>query len=856
MTHMILKLLMALLLAVPAFAAVEGESKKPYDDRSDDVSRDRVETVTTRRHEYSIEFAGTLDGTMTRMPIGYAAYVQGWQPNRSVLIENVGEADVSNPWLVVNGRGDWRTLASIAGEATRGYSTEADQARSVWEFVRRQRFHACTWDGECSDALKALNVYGYTLCGNQARVLDDLWRAAGLKTRRCFPIGHVVGEVLYDGRYHMMDSDEHVICLLRDNQTIASGEDIVRDHDLVKRTHTYGIGQGDARHSDEFSASLYSYEGERGSEFGQASNHSMDLVLRPGESLELRWDHIGKQYTAGVALKKGQKRKDGLGDLLAGLGTTAYDNMRNGKLRYRPDLAKAWARHGAVNSENTDWDQHAGQLRPIDAAQPAKITWHFRSPYVFVGGMAAIDVQHDGDGQLQWHYSVDGQKWTPLESTGKGASGDRVIACLDDIISPRRQPTYRFWLQLTLQGRVAVSHVAFEHDIQTAALNLPELTVGANRVVYSDDTPGDRKVRITHRWLERTCWHPPDPPSTAVAPQEGATVEGTQVAFAWSGTSDPDGDAIADYRFELSAHPDMRWPLSPNFEKRISLTDSRGTATWAVPCAGLLNPDTTYYWRVKAMDARGVWGAWSSPFSFQVRAPGVPLDLKLVPDEQGGRTLTWRPNPKGRRPVVYKVYGSDERGFSISDQDYTVVRGKGFVHTIDEFDAKPSDAPDAGRVVTPANLITQTAETACPVVGPDVELANTNKAFYRVIAVDAAGQQSGPSDYVEVARPFVYTRGKTTAKVGQRYTYLPGVIRSLGDLRCRHSPTSSYNAAFWDREEVTFKAIRLPAGLSLDPESGQIDGTLKTPGDGEIIFEVSLGSDRRVKVTQPLRVIE
>jgi hypothetical protein len=238
-----------------------------------DVAREHVQMVSSSRDEYSIDFRENIDGAMTRAPIGYAAFKQGWQPNRSVQIENVGTTDVHNPWLTVNGRRNWRTLESIVAEAARGAETDPERARAIWEFARKHRFHACTWDNECSDAIKALNVYGYTLCGNQALMLDDLWTAAGLQTRRAFPRDHVVGEVFYDGGYHLMDGDEHIIFLLRDNKTIASAEDIVRDHDLVKRTHTYGIGSADSRRMDDFSGSLYGYEGDRGKKFESLTRH-------------------------------------------------------------------------------------------------------------------------------------------------------------------------------------------------------------------------------------------------------------------------------------------------------------------------------------------------------------------------------------------------------------------------------------------------------------------------------------------------------------------------------------------------------------------------------------------------------
>lgn len=872
---------LVMMVAAPAAGAVIGEPKSAYVDRPDDVPREQVVEVATPRLEYTIPFAGTVDGAMTRSPIGYAAFSQGWQPNRAVLIENTGDTEVRNPWLIANGRGDWRTLAAIVAEATRGWTSEADKARAIWEFVRRHRFHACTWDKECSDAVKALNVYGYTLCGDQALVLNDLWKAAGLKTRRGYPVGHCVGEVFYDGGFHLLDSDEHVICLLRDNQTIASEEAVVRDHDLMKRTHTYGIGSGESRRTDEFSASLYGYEGKRDGEFAPSTQHTMDLVLRPGESLELRWDHVGRQYTAGQAPAPGQALRDGLGDLLSGWGRTAYDNLRNGRLCYRPDLGAESAARGAEAGENVTWDRATARLQPTARDKPAQVTWRFASPYVFVGTQARATIQRHGEAVVQWRYSTDGKQWTtvagpagaaggapaagqpvpagavplPAAPTGDAGNADTIalVANADELVSPRTRPTYAFFWQLHLEGRVAVSDVSFTSDVQTCALGLPELTVGENRLVYTDESPGERRVRITHRWRERSAWHPPAAPGAALAPPDGAAVEGTRVRFAWDAARDPDGDAIADYHFELSAHADMRWPLSPNFEKRMSLTPSQGQAEWTTPYLGLLNPDTTYYWRVRALDATGVWGPWSKTFSFQCRAPGVPRDVQLTPDEQGGLTLAWQPNPQGRTPVAYKVYGSDEQGFSVSDTEYVVFRGKGFVRSFEEYAAKAADGPDGNLVPTPANLLTTTSATRLRVVGPDLREPNANKAFYRVVAVDSEGNESGPSDYAAVPRPFVFTQ-PPPAQVGVRYEYQLGVIRSLGDLRCRANKVSSYNAAFWDREEWRIEPVQLPESLSFELRRGVIQGRFTAAGDVPLTLKVTAPGGPERTVSQTIRV--
>ena len=235
-------------------------------------------------------------------------------------------------------------------------------------------------------------------------------------------------------------------------------------------------------------------------------------------------------------------------------------------------------------------------------------------------------------------------------------------------------------------------------------------------------------------------------------------------------------------------------------------------------------------------------------------AQPVPLAVAELGDDRGGLTLHWRPNPQGQAPTAYKVYGSDERGFTASDSEYPVSRGKGFVRTMAEYEAKPAGAPDAGLVKTPANLIARVSSTSLRVVGAGLTAPNTNKAYYRVAAIDAAGNQSGPSDYVEVPRPFVLPPPPQAAKVGKSYHYQPRVIRSVGDLRCRRSRKSSYNAAFWDREEHTFAPVRLPAGLALDAKSGAVSGKPAKPGEFDVTFKVADQFGKSCTASYKLRV--
>jgi len=440
-------------------------------------------SIEAAHKSYTLTFRGTVDGVMTRMPISYGAYHAGWQPNRFVRLENVGETDVVNPWLVVNGRRNWQTLESIVAEGIAGCQTDAEKAQALWELEKHSRFHACTWDGECSDAVKVYNVYGYTLCGNDAQVLSDLWKAAGLTTRRGYPIGHCVAEAFFDNAFHLLDGDEHVMCLKYDNRTIASCAEIVRDHELMKRTHTYSIGANEDNLRDQFSASLYWYEGERHGSHGGHTKHAMHYTLRPGEAIEWRWDHVGKQYTAGVPSPDGKHHKDGQSDLLEGWGKVAYAKMCNGRTHYQPALARKLYRAGVASERNiacTEDDQAQPALHPAQPGRPAEVVWRIHSPYVIVGGKVALRGKRaEANDMLKLSLSRDRKQWQPLWTADQTGLFDHELV-FDEHLSPRAKPQYEYYLKVELQAArdrsaVGLESIVFDTDLQMALLSLPEL---------------------------------------------------------------------------------------------------------------------------------------------------------------------------------------------------------------------------------------------------------------------------------------------------------------------------------------------------------------------------------------------
>ena len=88
-------------------------------------------------------------------------------------------------------------------------------------------------------------------------------------------------------------------------------------------------------------------------------------------------------------------------------------------------------------------------------------------------------------------------------------------------------------------------------DLQMAPLALPGMVVGDNRFTYTDDSPGPRRVRVSHDWVERSASRPPDAPPAPVFPADGGRTDGTDIVFQWRPPQDAGGDGVADYHFEL-----------------------------------------------------------------------------------------------------------------------------------------------------------------------------------------------------------------------------------------------------------------------------------------------------------------
>ena len=390
------------------------------------------------------------------------------------------------------------------------------------------------------------------------------------------------------------------------------------------------------------------------------------------------------------------------------------------------------------------------------------------------------------------HVSLDSRKWQNIWRH-RGAGEIRCSEVIDDALEHKKGPAKYSYLVKVTSSREAIKSLRMETDLMTSPHALARLRVGSNKAEYTDETPEPHEVTITHLWRESNTVEPPEPPAEPISPRNGETVRATTVPFRWA-----PGEQAKCYHIRVSRREDMKLAYRPSFDAIIESAEHHS------PFAGLFNPDEQYYWQVRLCNKQGVWGRWSPVWKFQWQGPRIPTGLRHA-IEGNKITISWKPNPRGTKPVRYEVYGSNERGFTPSTKSCE-VRGLG---------------------MQPGNLLCTTTDTKLQVVTPQATEAAMNCSFYRVVAADSNGVTSGPSELLELPHPFIYSVPATTAEVGRPYRYELKTLGCLGDLQYRYAQP---NLAFWETEGYEFELVEKPAWLSVDKDSGVLAGT-PDPGD-------------------------
>ena len=675
-------------------------------------------TLITRKHQqFSINLGGYLDesNTVTKQPTTYCPgpghrnppFDQVFEPNLYVAIENAGNTDVINPWLLVNGQRDWWSVGAMAEEILKTAggkrATDSEKAMAVWQFVSEEIYDQRAGKGSvdsAADPVRLFNSFGFDGCSANALTGRRLCQAMGLRARevrlgalalidgqgRGACCDHDILEVWADGAWRFLDSDLIVLLLNRDNRTVAGSQDLVHDGDLLRRA----LGQDGLAGRDLMRKEFY-YEYFRRNMMVYAKNaviawndnagnifqtpnqyptgHTMALRLRPGEKLLRYWGNVGK-------------------NLVRGPGVHPEVRFSNGKLVYQPDLRQPLSLKGVESSSGIvqETSKRYPAVHPERTGKTAEIVWKVASPYAIAGARLGISCRRKTrQDALEVLVSLDGKHFRSVwvtpghESDDKDFIAARMDACVEldwfvdssahEKVSPTVHcfglgPCYAYYVKVTMWAgssstAVGLDSIRFDTDIQCSTRSLPSLVRGGNTIAYRDDNSGPRRVTVTYGWQENHSTVPPDAPEL-VFPERDGEVGCLDFEFIWK-RARGNGARVDDYHIQVSRCSDFRWCVSPMFDRYISRGEYQGRTRWQAELPNLLNPDEKYFWRVRARNAKGVWSDWSEVRGFVPHGPGLPLGLEIR-GKGNSRVLHWSANPQGNRPAGYRVHGSMESG--------------------------------------------------------------------------------------------------------------------------------------------------------------------------------------------------
>lgn len=553
--------------------------------------------VKEQSAEYLVEVGGTLD-----------------PENVEIRIENLGDGPVKDPWITVNEEYDWFDIDTMVREITRNCATDEEKAMAIWEWVHWRRFQRSPNDNSSLHPVRAMNGYGYGICGHTSSWIKAFCRAAGIQARVWEIAGHTVSEVYYDGGWHMLDGNVKVFYLARDNRTVASMEELMKDKWLVERTihpRDPWVRQDDPPGRNiQFVRYLITEKNNWISDGYDSENrkdYSMSWTLKPGETLTRWWEpSLGKFESPDR-------------------NPLAPERYANGRLEWEPDLTQIDIRPYIEIGENATTRGQDGQSPAIHPlylqdrvlyTRPSRVNLHIRTPYPAVGGRFFCRLVKGGESGEMAEVAFGGGGESDRLYNWQWGSGEQDIE-LDlgpSIMKAAPLYNYRmvFYFKSSAENDSQSGVDAFRSvtDLQVSPHSLPALKLDGNVVRYRDSSEKPRAVRITHTWREVSGNRPPSAPNAATVSGE---VKSLAPPLGWKAATDPDrGDSVTDYQVMVSLRPDCRWPLSPSLYRNVG----SATTEWKVP-ESFLNPGTTYYWKVRARDSRGAIGPWSDVFSFR-----------------------------------------------------------------------------------------------------------------------------------------------------------------------------------------------------------------------------------------------
>ncbi|NOY96972.1 MAG: hypothetical protein GXO81_11515 [Chlorobi bacterium] len=376
---------------------------------------------------------------------------------------------------------DVTSIGNIAKSVTHGLKTDREKAVALFRWAAENNFW---WGGVeekgiglINDPVKRFNMYKLGVCSSIAASLADLWMAAGFPSRTVDVTHHVVTEVYYGGKWHLLDPSVGMYGIGRDGIDIPSVREIAKDQQLVEwagdnQGYT-SFGRGDVR---DYGTHFIHYMKDLDWQRSRRKFHEMKLDLRPGEKIQYTWHNEGKPHPEVQG------------------GHIIYEFV-NGKVVYTPLKSENTWQKNAIIAQGVDMD---GQGRLGFSKKGGKLAYRMQSPYVLIGAFVkgGFSKINDKDKVSLKIRTAPDVQWENIGEIKADESGRFNISLEKEIRS-----LYAFDIMVDVNPSkkgVALASLRIELVFQANPGMLPHLKKGGNQVQFSASQAGEVKVKVAY----------------------------------------------------------------------------------------------------------------------------------------------------------------------------------------------------------------------------------------------------------------------------------------------------------------------------------------------------------------------
>jgi hypothetical protein len=750
------------------------------------------------------------------------------RPVSTVMIRNTGDHVVVNPRVSVNGFQPPLTTAELLSAITQGSEDPLDRLLRIYHAIDHYSIHEGLGLGKVQDRpLTSFIGYGGGMCEDRANIQSMLWSVLGHKWRNSMANNHTVHEVECGSRMLHLDTDIQAYYLMHDNWNIASSQDIREDPMLVLRAVNYRNymkyprsakdPETDMWYSSEKVAALYGDKNHTPLSSNAPVNEEYNLLLRPGEAYG--W-HTGPPRHVHPAFSN----------------TSLPDALRDFIWETKLDFSKS-SHHWAVKKAN-------GVKSPV------------LDNVVFMDGNTAISISYDHPfpmtgAELELRPDQKASRSTLIKLTVTGGNGrpatfdiplEKLSSgpySLSAHIRTLDFPVHRLNIEISLSNAdgaesnaVPLNGLSLTLYSQATSYAFRSLKAGRNHLKYSDASV-QRSIELQVHAVPLNIALPGFPKKASFHPSD-RTVGENAIAFSWPKSQ---GRDVKGYQFQISAFADMRYPLSPTFDRIIEKQDvreSKGRITFKLPWRGMLPVSRDLYWRVRAFRNDLLAGPWSRVSSFKVKGPQAPEKINIEYDK-GKVILSWSAAEEGTRPHHYEIHSSLLEGFIPVSEPHRVL---GFSNGT-EAKYKWHDVTATDWPVVPETTTTTTKDRRIVLYDPSIRKeAGLGKAgaHFRVIAIDAEGSRSCPSRQAHLRSPLITMPETVEPNAGNISLQVP-IVSTFGRITTK----DPYFLGLWSKPAMKF-SLSTPDGRkdkwSIDENLGVIKGHLREGEDVSLTVTV------------------